>query len=56
MLVKGYKLGPAIYERGLYCTAIKVTPHLRGATFTEIFFFDHIKANYLNLHLPKKLT
>ena len=46
----------------LYCTSIKrptsikVTPNLRGATFTEINFFDHIKANYLNLHFPKKLT
>ena len=35
---------------------LKVTPNLRGATFTEIIFFDHIKANYLNLHFPKKLT
>ena len=35
---------------------IKVTPNLRGATFTKISFFDHIKANYLNLHFPKKLT
>ena len=35
---------------------LKVTPNLRGATFTEIIFLDHIKVNYLNYHFPKKLT
>ena len=31
----------------------KVTPNLRGATFTEIIFLDHIKVYYLNLHFTK---
>ena len=35
---------------------LKVTPNLRGATFTKIIFLDHIKVNYLNLHFPKNLT
>ena len=51
-----YYCSQLITDYNIIINLLRLLQTFVGLLLPKLFFFDHIKANYLNLHFPKKLT